>query len=84
MLADSSWLAFVDSTLNICACRLICICYTGDLERGEVERKYSSAYEEKINPFTDFRSKERESRRRQMNVADRVLYEFWQFVSGNK
>ncbi len=56
----------------------------GDIERGEVESRYSNAYEEKINPFTDFRSKERESRRKQMNVADRVMFEFWHFVSGNK
>ena len=57
---------------------------SGDVERGEVESKYSSAYEEKINPFTDFRSKERESRRRQMHVADRLMYEFWQLISSNK
>ncbi|KAK9858886.1 hypothetical protein WJX84_001830 [Apatococcus fuscideae] len=56
----------------------------GDVERGEVESRYSSAYEEKINPFADFRSKERESRRRQMHVADRLMYEFWQLISGDK
>ena len=63
---------------------LLCEVCPGDVERGEVESKYSSAYEEKINPFADFRSKERESRRKQMHVADRVMYEFWQFISGNK
>lgn len=53
-------------------------------EAGEVEGRYNKAYEEKINPFSDFRSREREARRQQMNVLDRIMFEFGQFISGSQ
>ncbi|KAK9803913.1 hypothetical protein WJX72_004650 [[Myrmecia] bisecta] len=56
----------------------------GDMEKGEVETRYASAYEEKLNPFSDFRTRERETRRRQMHVADRVMFEFGQIISGSR
>ncbi|KAL3136045.1 hypothetical protein ABBQ32_007079 [Trebouxia sp. C0010 RCD-2024] len=59
-----------------------------DPEAGEVadsvEGRYSKAYEEKINPFSDFRSREKEARRQQMNVLDRIMFEFGQFISGSQ
>lgn len=55
-----------------------------DPEAGEVEGRYSKAYEEKMNPFSDFRSREREARRQQMNVLDRIMFEFGQFISGSQ
>jgi len=55
-----------------------------DPEAGEVEGRYSKAYEEKMNPFSDFRSREKEARRQQMNVLDRIMFEFGQFISGSQ
>lgn len=55
-----------------------------DPEAGEVEGRYTKAYEEKMNPFSDFRSREKEARRQQMNVLDRVMFEFGQFISGSQ
>ncbi|KAL0022630.1 hypothetical protein WJX77_011900 [Trebouxia sp. C0004] len=58
--------------------------HMADPEAGEVEGRYSKAYEEKMNPFSDFRSREREARRQQMNVLDRIMFEFGQFISGSQ
>ena len=55
-----------------------------DPEGGDVEGRYNKAYEEKMNPFSDFRTREREQRRQQMNVLDRIMFEFGQFISGSK
>ncbi len=55
-----------------------------DPEAGEVEGRYTKAYEEKMNPFSDFRSREKEARRQQMNVLDRIMFEFGQFISGSQ
>ena len=49
-----------------------------------MEGRYNKAYEEKMNPFSDFRTREREQRRQQMNVLDRIMFEFGQFISGSK
>eukprot|EP00891_Asterochloris_glomerata_P006970 jgi/Astpho2/6970/Aster-01827 len=54
-----------------------------DAELGEVETRYSTAYEEKVNPFSDFRARERDQRRSKMNVLDKVMFEFGQFISGS-
>ena len=54
-----------------------------DVELGEVETRYSTAYEEKVNPFSDFRARERDQRRSKMNVLDKVMFEFGQFISGS-
>ena len=60
------------------------LCAVADPEAGEVEGRYSKAYEEKMNPFSDFRSREREARRQHMNVLDRIMFEFGQFISGSQ
>lgn len=52
-----------------------------DVESGQIENKYASAYEERMNPFSDWKEREKASRRRQLNMADRVMYEFGQFIS---
>ena len=62
---------------------MVCRAVT-DPEAGDVEGRYSKAYEEKVNPFSDFRTREREARRQQMNIPDRVMFEFGQFISGSK
>ncbi|CAL8464232.1 g3767 [Coccomyxa elongata] len=51
---------------------------------GDVESRYTWEYEEALNPFTDFRDKERTARRRQLSPVDRVLFEIGQIVSGSK
>lgn len=55
-----------------------------DVERGDVEGRYQKAYEERINPFGDFRDKEKAARKQKMHVADRVMYEFGQIISGSQ
>eukprot|EP00884_Botryococcus_braunii_P002856 jgi/Botrbrau1/12571/Bobra.0169s0105.1 len=55
-----------------------------DAEKGDVEGRYQKAYEERINPFGDFRDKEKAARKQKMNVADRVMYEFGQIISGSQ
>ena len=63
---------------------MVCFVADADPEAGEVEGRYNKAYEEKMNPFSDFRSREREARRQQMNIMDRIMFEFGQFISGSK
>lgn len=55
-----------------------------DVEKGDVEGRYQKAYEERINPFGDFRDKEKAARKQKMHVADRVMYEFGQIISGSQ
>lgn len=61
-----------------------CFSIVADPEAGEVEGRYTKAYEETMNPFSDFRSREKEARRQQMNVLDRIMFEFGQFISGSQ
>ncbi len=49
-----------------------------------MEGRYQKAYEERINPFGDFRDKEKAARKQKMNVADRVIYEFGQIISSSQ
>ena len=49
-----------------------------------MESRYTREYEEAVNPFTDFRDKERSARKRQLSPVDRVLFEIGQIVSGSK
>ena len=65
------------------ATKLACVT-VADPEAGEVEGRYSRVYEEKMNPFTDFRSREKEARRQQMHVLDRIMFEFGHFISGSQ
>ena len=57
------------------------IAHPTDVERTDIENKYATAYEEKLNPFSDWKERERAARKRQLNVADRVMYEAGQFIS---
>ena len=57
-----------------------------DIEKGgdSVER-YMKEYEKKMNPFTDFRTREKEARRRKLPIHDRAAYALGSaFVSGNR
>jgi homeobox protein cut-like len=59
---------------------------TSDIEKGgdSVER-YMKEYEKKMNPFTDFRTREKEARRRKLPIHDRAAYALGSaFVSGNR
>lgn len=49
-----------------------------------MESRYTKEYEEQLNPFTDFRDKERSARRRQLSPTDRVLYELGHMVTGSR
>lgn len=49
-----------------------------------MESRYTKEYEEQLNPFTDFRDKERSARKRQLSPTDRVLYEIGHIISGNR
>ena len=49
-----------------------------------MESRYAREYEDAINPFSDFRDRERTARKRQLSTMDRVLYEAVQLVSGSK
>lgn len=66
--------------------------YTGD-RRGSgvaeaeagVVGKYMKEYEERVNPFGDFRAREREVRRQQLSLQDRAVYAVGStLVSGSK
>ena len=47
-----------------------------------VEGQYSADYEASLNPWTDWRQKERQSRRRRLGLVDRFMYEAGQAVYG--
>ncbi|PRW51060.1 CASP-like [Chlorella sorokiniana] len=54
-----------------------------DLEAGAVVGKYMAQYEQSINPFADFKAKEREARRKQLPLQDRAMYAVGSLISGN-
>ena len=54
------------------------------METGTIESKYASVYEERNNPFIDWKEREKASRKRQLNVADRIMFEFGQFISSSQ
>ena len=45
-----------------------------------MEGQYSTEYEASLNPWTDWRQKERQSRRRRLGIIDRFMYEAGQLV----
>lgn len=57
-----------------------------DIEKGgESIEKYMKEYEKKMNPFTDFKTREKEARRRKLPIHDRAAYAVGSaFVSGSK
>eukprot|EP01023_Acetabularia_acetabulum_P067092 TRINITY_DN9179_c0_g1_i5.p1 TRINITY_DN9179_c0_g1~~TRINITY_DN9179_c0_g1_i5.p1 ORF type:complete len:677 (+),score=137.55 TRINITY_DN9179_c0_g1_i5:24-2054(+) len=44
-----------------------------DQEMGELEARYSQAYEDKLNPFTKFQSNEVQKRMEKMQITDRAV-----------
>lgn len=52
-----------------------------DIETGSIETKYGRAYEENLNPFSDWKQREKASRRKQLSIPDRLLYEIGQVIS---
>jgi homeobox protein cut-like len=57
---------------------------SGDPESGVVGR-YMREYEDRVSdPFSDFRAKEREARRRAMSLQDRAAYALGSMVAGSK
>jgi len=55
-----------------------------DLEAGVVENKYKPLYEESVNPFADFNRRERHSRYKQLNAADRVTLTMGDWFLSNR
>jgi hypothetical protein len=62
---------------------LLRFCAATDLEAGPVEAKYEREYSASIDPFTAWRSKERERGRAAMALHDRMLYAAGQMVATN-
>ncbi|GBG25900.1 Protein CASP [Hondaea fermentalgiana] len=48
------------------------------------EARYRQAYENKLNPFSDFSARERRRRLHGLNLAERVTYQAMSFVTANK
>lgn len=56
-----------------------------DLESGmAAESRYAVEYERALDPFSEFRGRERDQTRRRMNVADRAMHGMGRLVVGNK
>ncbi len=54
------------------------------MEAGQIENKYDPAYEARMNPFSDWKQKEKAARKKQLSIADRMVYEFGQFISSSQ
>ena len=54
-----------------------------DSERQNVESQYQGDYEASLNPWGDWKERERASRRTRLGLVDRVMYEFGQIVYGS-
>ena len=55
-----------------------------DVEKGNIEGRYTSEYEESVNPFHNWRDKEKASRRSRLSMVDRLAYELGQLVAGSR
>ena len=56
-----------------------------DVESGlAAEQKYSKAYEDRMNPFQEFRGRQRERRRKELNLVDRTVLIVGDLVFGYK
>ncbi len=49
-----------------------------------VESKYRSSYEQKLDPFNSFSNQERQRRYGQLNVFEKIILSFVQFMMSNK
>ena len=61
------------SSLSACA----------ESERQNGESQYQGDYEASLNPWGDWKERERASRRTRLGLVDRVMYEFGQIVYGS-
>ncbi|GMH36191.1 hypothetical protein BSKO_04059 [Bryopsis sp. KO-2023] len=56
-----------------------------DIEAGvDTERKYTKEYEGRMNPFTEFQSRQRENRKKQLGIVDKSVYIVGDLVFGNR
>lgn len=46
--------------------------------------KYLKEYEHKMNPFTEFQGRQREKRKRQLNIIDRTIFNAGDLLFGNR
>mmetsp|Transcript_33805 Transcript_33805/g.95676 ORF Transcript_33805/g.95676 Transcript_33805/m.95676 type:complete len:139 (-) Transcript_33805:244-660(-) len=51
---------------------------------ADVESRYASAYEDQLNPFSQFQAMQKDSQRRKMGVPERTVYMVGSLVFGNK
>lgn len=51
---------------------------------GAVERKYQADYENSINPFNDFKERQKEMRVKQLKVSERAVLQTGNFLLGSK
>lgn len=69
-------------------CAFVCLSFIKyvhlDVEVGDVEGRYAGLYESKVDPFSKFRDREREQRRRHMGMADRAMFLFGQLINSSK
>eukprot|EP01105_Mastigella_eilhardi_P011230 TRINITY_DN2598_c0_g1_i3.p1 TRINITY_DN2598_c0_g1~~TRINITY_DN2598_c0_g1_i3.p1 ORF type:complete len:692 (-),score=195.94 TRINITY_DN2598_c0_g1_i3:33-1940(-) len=49
-----------------------------------LEQKYESLYEQKVNPFAEFNSREKDQQYRRLNSTDKVILRFGRFCMGNQ
>ena len=66
-----------------CALSLLMGSAGADSERQNVESQYQGDYEASLNPWGDWKERERASRRTRLGLVDRVMYEFGQIVYGS-
>ena len=51
---------------------------------GMVESRYKSQYEQKLDPFSSFSHQERQRKYGQLNVVEKIILSFVQFMMSNK
>ena len=56
----------------------------GDVEAGEVEAKYAPEYAASVDPFSAWRTRERERGRASMAAPDRIMFAAGQMIATNK
>ena len=49
-----------------------------------MESRYKPQYEQKMDPFSSFSAQERQRRYGQLNVFEKIILSFVQFMMGNK
>ena len=54
-----------------------------DVEKGNIEGRYSKDYEDAVNPFSNWRDREKAARRSKLSMIDRLSYEVGQLVASS-